>query len=166
MTTPTKKCSACRKIKPIDNFYKSGDRFQSICKLCEKCRSKRRKDYFKKYNKTHKEYRKKYQQEHKDKYRENRNRRKKEIKAFFMSELGGKCQQCGMVVTEDNACIFDFHHIEPIGKSTNERRGIENSYNSKFDIFKVVLLCANCHRLEHYNLMEENENQRQKKKKS
>lgn len=60
--------------------------------------------------------------------------------------LGGFCQKCGGTF---HRSVFDFHHIE--GKDGNPSYLITNSSFEKIaqELSKCVLLCANCHRIEH-----------------
>jgi hypothetical protein len=68
------------------------------------------------------------------------------IKQKAIEICGGKCHKCGI---SGNQAIFDFHHI--IG---NKEFVISRCANKKWEIIeneikKCILLCANCHRLEH-----------------
>ena len=68
--------------------------------------------------------------------------------------LGGKCQCCGY-----NKCIqaLDFHHLNPeekeFGIGTNTNRSWEST---REEIKKCALVCANCHREIHANLIDNN----------
>lgn len=72
-------------------------------------------------------------------------------KAMFVELLGNKCSKCGIIATNENLVIFDFHHINPDEKdfdiSSRQRKFIKEIRSGK-----IQLLCANCHRLEHKNL--------------
>ncbi len=61
--------------------------------------------------------------------------------------LGGCCNKCKGVF--DPIC-YDFHHVNPSEKeftiSENMLVGLERFQK---EISKCILLCANCHRLEH-----------------
>ena len=63
---------------------------------------------------------------------------------------GSKCFACGY-----DKCIdaLEFHHTDPSKKSRSWHKSITDR---KFEIIKdeldtCILLCANCHREEHYN---------------
>lgn len=78
------------------------------------------------------------------------------IKKEFVDYKGGKCSKCGY---DKCLAVFDFHHIDPTKKDFNMSR-ISNIATSKkekikIELDKCELLCANCHRELHYNLMEE-----------
>jgi hypothetical protein len=60
---------------------------------------------------------------------------------------GCKCIKCGLAATEENSCIFDFHHIEP--KVFNMAPFTRSYYSLQEESRKCVVLCANCHRMEH-----------------
>lgn len=59
----------------------------------------------------------------------------------------GQCAnaECSLVVTVDNAVVFDFDHRDPSMKDSN----VSKTQISKLveEMAKCDLLCANCHRL-------------------
>jgi len=57
-----------------------------------------------------------------------------------------QCTDCGLFVTEDNACMFDFDHLSD--KTRNVSQMVTYS-DARFEteIAKCELVCANCHRL-------------------
>ena len=66
--------------------------------------------------------------------------------------MGGECTNCKIKLTENNWPIFDFHHTNPLDKEyvwTKLRLLTDNKI--KTELSKCKLLCANCHRLEHYS---------------
>lgn len=75
-----------------------------------------------------------------------RKRRRHAIKAACVELLGGGCTRCG---GRFPLAVFDFHHKE------DKEFGISAYTKScsvdriAAEIIKCVLLCANCHRLEH-----------------
>lgn len=71
-------------------------------------------------------------------------RRKKQAVAY----LGGQCADCGGVFPY---YVYDFHHLDPTRKDfqfTSLRRRSWETITSELD--KCVLLCANCHRVRHW----------------
>jgi len=70
------------------------------------------------------------------------------IKKKLIELMGGKCGACNEVF---HPASFDFHHTDPKKKDFS----ITNAFNNKtFDDIKkeaekCILLCANCHRIEH-----------------
>lgn len=83
----------------------------------------------------------------KKQYRSNR-------KISLIEYKGSKCSSCGLEYNGKNAVVFDFHHVDPTQKSFS----LSSSYlvNRSLDLIykeadKCILLCANCHRLEHHS---------------
>ena len=65
--------------------------------------------------------------------------------------LGGKCQICGY-----DKCIqaLDFHHVNPEEKTADFNANANRSWQTtREEIKKCILLCANCHREIHYNII-------------
>jgi len=94
----------------------------------EKARAKRVRDNNPNYNK--------------EKYE----RRKTNIKPLF-DKVKVECAHCG----NNDTRVLDFHHINPETKSfelskwtAHTRKEIEEEIN------KCIILCANCHRIVHY----------------
>ncbi len=74
---------------------------------------------------------------------------RKETKQILVEQKGGKCSKCGY-----NKCIgaLDFHH--PAGEEKFDRSLLMNIRSLEKvlkDAEPLILLCANCHREEHYN---------------
>jgi len=77
--------------------------------------------------------------------------RQRERKLQVIEYLGGQCRKCGIKATHSNFVIFDLHHMDPMTKEKTKTRvtnwGLEKL---KREADKCILLCANCHRLEHF----------------
>ena len=76
--------------------------------------------------------------------------RKQSHKVKGVQLLGGKCTKCGINYDSTNGSIFDFHHVDASLKDFT----IGNHFNKTWsllepEIKKCILLCSNCHRLEH-----------------
>ena len=75
-------------------------------------------------------------------------KRRKEMKRLLVEYKGGACEKCGY-----DKCIgaLEFHHIDP---STKEFQigGTIGLERQRKEADKCMLLCANCHREEHYLL--------------
>lgn len=78
------------------------------------------------------------------------NRRK--MKREFVNILGGKCKVCG----ENRLPCLDFHHPNK-DKEKEVSLLLKNENRSKIlkEVNKCIILCANCHRIEHYKNIEE-----------
>lgn len=80
---------------------------------------------------------------------------RKEVKKRIIYVLGDKCSYCGY-----NRCneALEVHHLKPELKDFT----FADAYNSSWDILSkeledCVLLCANCHREVHQNLIQVNQ---------
>ena len=67
---------------------------------------------------------------------------------------GAECGMCGLAYNGVNAFLFDFHHTDSSSKkfqlnTANMNRSITKLY---IEADKCILLCSNCHRIEHDNL--------------
>lgn len=71
------------------------------------------------------------------------------IKKLCVDYKGGSCQLCGY-----NKCVgaLEFHHIDPTIKDFQISSSNVSSFNDtvKLELDKCLLLCANCHREQHY----------------
>ncbi len=68
-------------------------------------------------------------------------------KLLGIDYLGGKCSSCGFI---GHPSVFDFHHTNPKEKDKNFTSMKNWSFDKiKKELDKCILLCANCHRLEH-----------------
>lgn len=78
------------------------------------------------------------------------NQTAKKIKAIEL--LGTYCKNCNANMLEQHWCA-EFHHTDPITKDTNVTDLM--SHNWMFiekELQKCILLCSNCHRLQHYDI--------------
>lgn len=77
-------------------------------------------------------------------------RTRNKIVAIFY--LGGECQKCELKATRLNLPCFDFHHKDPNQKDFSIGRVANKAWESiQTELDKCLLLCSNCHRLEHAN---------------
>ncbi len=68
-------------------------------------------------------------------------------KAAAIKYLGGKCERCGW---SGNQAALQFHHKQSKGKDFEIGNVANKSWDSiKIEIQKCMLLCANCHMIEH-----------------
>lgn len=62
------------------------------------------------------------------------------------------CQKC----PERDPCAIDFHHRDPDEKEYSASKMISNKWNNDridAEVAKCDIICANCHRKEHYRLL-------------
>ena len=91
--------------------------------------------------------------------------RKHRLRVYWLKQeaiayKGGKCERCGLVEREVIE-VYEFHHKLPSTKSFVIARALRSlgsriastmSIDSiKPELDKCILLCANCHRFEHYS---------------
>lgn len=68
-------------------------------------------------------------------------------KAAAVELLGGKCERCGW---SGNQAALQFHHKKSAGKEFMIGNVANKSWDSiKMEMKKCILLCANCHMIEH-----------------
>lgn len=106
-----------------------------------------------------KEWNKKYYQRTKHLHNEARYARRDKIRQEsrewvreYKSTL--KCVRCGF----DHPAALDFHHIDSTTKSRDISGMITSGYTIeqiKQEINKCEVLCANCHRIEHFGMGEQ-----------
>lgn len=151
----TKKCCKCQLELSTTQFYKqsgrSPDGFGYICKKCDTIQKNIR------YHKNPKKYNStvyKWKSEHKEEvarklqiYKDKIYRQCKDIKKRIATDYG--CFLC----KESRPDCLDFHHILPETKI----KDIGKCYNlaSLFtELPKCMVLCSNCHRLYHKNIIQ------------
>jgi 5-methylcytosine-specific restriction endonuclease McrA len=149
-----KECGQCGIIKPIEEFYKHKNYYRSYCKVCQNAntilfrKNPKNKEKIKSYSKK---------QYNKDGVKEKKFAQNKQWllrnKLKAIEYKGGKCEMCGY---DKCPSALEFHHKNPLEKEyhkdsrgLNRRRSFENS---KEELDKCILLCANCHREIHFNM--------------
>lgn len=104
-----------------------------------------RKAYYHKNRERILEKRRLYRKNNREAYnKKRRNQRRKKYKAV-VERLGAKCVECGY--SDFRALVI--HHKEQAPK-TNGKRVCWDFLKKDFDYNKVKLLCANCHKIEHW----------------
>ena len=75
------------------------------------------------------------------------NRRRLETKRKAVDHLGGKCTKCGY---DKHLAALEFHHLDPKQKDFTLGKVLNRKWSSIVkEIEKCILLCSNCHRIEH-----------------
>ena len=108
-------------------------------------------DYKPEEGQTSQEKNKRIYRENKDVYIENTYKRRAErMRLITEYKLEHPCVRCG----ETHPGCLDFHHKDPALKDFTIGRAISNNYSLpriRFEMEKCIVLCANCHRIEHWN---------------
>ena len=138
-----RKCSKCRRIKPISEFAKETRRKFGISAWCKNCinenNRKRRRKKIHQYRKKEAERREK----NREKMRQWCKNKRIEMKRKIIKHYGGKCECCG----ENRIEFLAIDHINGRGKEHRKKIGvgnllywiIKNNYPKDFRI-----LCHNC----------------------
>jgi hypothetical protein len=56
------------------------------------------------------------------------------------------CSDCGLIVTHDTLCMFDFDHLEEKSFTISQNLSVPDDVFQR-ELAKCDLVCANCHRL-------------------
>lgn len=131
-----KACSKCKDEKPLTEYYlfnRSKDGHQHICKQCMKVA----------YNKCRTEKREHYHKVQKTREQQNYDR-------LMEWKATQQCIKCG----NNNPIVLDLHHRDPAQKDIEVSNAVRKWSWDKLvvEIEKCNVLCANCHRIEHYTL--------------
>ena len=82
-------------------------------------------------------------------YAESSKRKRRSRKIWAIDYKGGVCKHCNTVVHE---AAFDFHHLNPKEKDMDVGLMLTRSEEDIVkELDKCILLCANCHRIHHYD---------------
>lgn len=85
--------------------------------------------------------------------------RRQELKNFINAiKKNSRCEKCG---TTDYR-VLEFHHVNPVDKSFSIHKAVKMRYSIPKvmeELKKTIVLCSNCHRIEHYNDYDEEETQ-------
>lgn len=75
----------------------------------------------------------------------------KDVKITMLEYKGNECAHCKLNVKDSHPSVFEFHHTDPKTKHPNFIK-IKSWKWEKIvkELDKCLLLCANCHRIEHY----------------
>lgn len=131
-----KKCPRCQRMLPVTAYntrMRNGKK--SPCSYCKDCNKARLKDHYYAKPQYYKDKKKRYTEQYREWF--------KSIK----TEL--KCNRCN----EDHIACLDFHHTDPSIKEYNIGKMISALIPKHIvlaEIEKCEVLCANCHRKEHY----------------
>lgn len=67
---------------------------------------------------------------------------------------GGACEDCRGIFPES---VYDFHHTDPTKKDISPADALKRTFaKAKEELDKCILLCANCHRIRHWENYTEN----------
>jgi hypothetical protein len=76
--------------------------------------------------------------------------RRKQAKDFWVKEFGSVCAHCKQSFPN---CVFEFHHIDHSEKDLQPSHMLHlRKEIQERELKKCIMLCANCHRIEHDKL--------------
>ena len=130
--TKTKRCNVCKERKELDKFHKNKQCRLGVTGTCAKCDSRRIKSWY---------------QKNRSRRQQLANERNQKRRDEAIDFLGGKCMMCG---GEFPRCCFDFHHRDPETKIDDISNLLRKPVMLKEELKKCDLLCANCHRIRHF----------------
>lgn len=132
-----KKCTKCECEKPYAEFSINKSKASGYSSECKAC---------------HKIIRKEYYEKNKAKERSRTlETKQRQLQAFkdFKSQLS--CKLC----SENHPAVLQFHHTDPTEKEIEISLAVRLGWSKQRlqkEIDKCVVLCANCHFKEHYEL--------------
>ena len=124
-------CSKCEEDQPLEAFDKNKACHLGRTRTCTKCNMK---------------YRRAWYQKHKVRKGVQGRINRRKVKEEIVEMLGGRCMDCDGVFPQ---CAFDFHHRDPTQKDFSIGQQM-SSRKAKEEAKKCDLLCANCHRIRHF----------------
>jgi hypothetical protein len=77
--------------------------------------------------------------------------RQRKFKHQCIEYKGGKCERCNYDRCDS---ALEFHHVNPTNKDFSIGHAKLTSFNDRIkkELDKCILVCANCHREEHFKL--------------
>ena len=131
-----KTCTRCGEIKPLDAFAKNSKRKDGRQSWCRYCKST--------YDKQQYHANSERRRQIKDANKRNRNRNREFVQRYL--KIFGACKHCYY----GDHRVLDFHHLDGSKKEFNIAHGKYYSLAKlKTEMRKCIVLCANCHRIEH-----------------
>lgn len=130
--TRTKECNVCGVRKLLSEFHPNKTCRLGVTGTCRECSSERIRKWY---------------SDNRAKRQEAANKRNQQRRDEAIDLLGGICMRCGGVFPR---CIYDFHHRDPSTKVDAISNLLGKPKMLKEELKKCDLLCANCHRICHF----------------
>ena len=126
-----KYCPVCEQLLDIAAFSKHGN-------ACKSCAVKRANNW-----RVVKENNPNWRKERNAQIAEN----SRKLKRKMVELKGDCCSACGGKFPD---VVYDFHHVDPSTKDFSIAKS-RNFEKIKKELEKCVMLCSNCHRIEHFH---------------
>lgn len=161
---PYKTCTNCHTEKELTDFpisSRTKDGKRTHCKECHNEKKRNRahqkgvlsRQEYRIYMNLQKEQNKENAKQLEQKRYQRGIQRRHQKKLELINLLDGKCVRCGLEPSSKwPVTCFEFHHTDPSEKETHIANFINRGQWTKAlnEIKKCTVLCANCHRVEHF----------------
>lgn len=127
-----KVCRVCKEEKVLSEYHPNKSCKHGVVGTCRSCCGDRIRKWYKDNRKARQEAANKRNQDRRD---------------AAITALGGKCFRCNGVFPR---CVYDFHHRDPSTKVDAISNLLGKPNMLKEELKKCDLLCANCHRIRHF----------------
>ena len=92
-------------------------------------------------------YKREHYQKNKERIHIKEKQKRQDRKLECINKMGGCCAHCGGIFPP---AAYDFHHIDPSTKTARAKNILKYSDTElEKELNNCILLCANCHRIEH-----------------
>jgi hypothetical protein len=152
-------CSSCGELKPISDyaFLKRKFKYEMQCRQCKYKKSRERKERLKSdglcvsCKAVKEDANKNFCNSCNTKYAQKSKEDRVKAKKLCIEHLGGRCRRCGL--STEIWDLYDFHHNsgekeEELGSLLARHRALSKKVMN--ELAKCELLCANCHRIVHW----------------
>lgn len=122
-------CGACKEIKPLDEFNRKGERYQSKCRECQRL-------WYKNYYDN--------SPVEKDRLTAKAEKEKAELRKIIIDAKAVPCADCGQ---QYPSYVMDFDHLRD--KSFSIGNAAQRGWSKikvLAEIEKCEVVCSNCHR--------------------
>jgi hypothetical protein len=138
-----KLCNKCDTWKVLSDYHNNKACSGGVTGTCRDCEWVRRKQWY---------------ADNRTRRQQLANERNQSRKQELVNRFGNKCFDCNSGFP---ICVYDFHHLDPSGKDMNPSAAMTLSEQKREkELAKCVMLCANCHRIRHFDRKVEDENAR------
>lgn len=131
----SKKCTGCNTVKPLEEFCSNRSKPDGRSYRCKPCTATATRAYYRKNEEARKDYTIKRIKAHQEYVKQ------------WKAERG--CEKCGL---REVVCL-DVHHIDPSQKEFTVSHMCTGGRSLEFikkELEQCTVLCANCHRREHW----------------
>lgn len=125
-------CSTCYIEKDLAMFDINQGCSEGRTRQCKECRAEKTRKWY---------------SDNRERRQEESNNRNQRRRDWCIEQLGGKCVDCGGGF---HRSVYDFHHRDPGEKVDAISNLLRSPDKLEEELKKCDLLCANCHRIRHF----------------